>query len=77
MLRTDVKLASALDSLESAKALLTRTSYEVPYGRAFEKVRCGCMCTRAMRAESMLCSSFCLMQVARLGLRLDKDAYRV
>jgi hypothetical protein len=41
MLRQDSKLAAALDDLASKKALLTRTSYEVPYGRAFDKAR-GC-----------------------------------
>jgi hypothetical protein len=39
MLRQDSKLAAALDDLASKKALLTRTSYEVPYGRAFDKAR--------------------------------------
>jgi hypothetical protein len=38
MLREDAVLAKALDELEAQKALLTRTSYEVPYGRAFDKL---------------------------------------
>ena len=41
MLRQDKELASYLDKFAMQKALLTRTSYEVPYGRAFEKVRAG------------------------------------
>jgi hypothetical protein len=39
MLRTDDELRKALDELEAGKRLLTRTTYEVPYGRAFEKAR--------------------------------------
>ncbi len=39
MLREDAALAKALDDLQDKKTLLTRTSYEVPYGRAYEKAR--------------------------------------
>ncbi len=39
MMRSDEALRKALDDLEAGKKLLTRTTYEVPYGRAFDKAR--------------------------------------
>ena len=38
MLRQDKELASYLDKFAMQKALLTRTSYEVPFARVFAKL---------------------------------------